>query len=63
MERITDNQEKMMAQITNMRQRMKAMDHQNQRVESMLLQIMKAQNIEYIEEDEQEEELHLVNIS
>ena len=57
-----ENQEKMMKQVQTMRQRMKNMNQQNDRLESMLKQIMKAQNIEFNEEDANEDDLNLVTV-
>ena len=56
-----ENQEKMLKQMTTMRQRIKAMGQQNERLEGMLRQLMRAQGVEYAEEDGNEEDLNLIS--
>ena len=60
---VQENQEKMMKQMTTMRQRIKAMTQQNERLEAMMLQLMKAQGVEFTEEDVNEEDINLLSVS
>ena len=60
MEVVQENQEKMIGQMQTMRQRMKAMAQHNERLEAMMKQLLRAQNVEIEEEDDQEEDLNLV---
>ena len=60
---VMENQEKMKEQVTQLRQRMKSMHQQNLRMESMLSQLMKAQGVEFNEEDANEEDMALVNVN
>ena len=60
---VMENQEKMQEQVTQLRQRMKSMHQQNLRMESMLSQLMKAQGVEFNEEDANEEDMALVNVN
>lgn len=59
LELVMENQEKLQNQVTLMRQRMKAIDQQSQRIGNMLQALLKAQNIEYTEDDVVEEDLGL----
>ena len=56
-----ENQENILKQMQTMRQRMKTMTQHNERLEAMLFQLMRAQGVEFVEEDDLEEDLHLVN--
>ena len=56
MERMEENQEKMMGNINNLRYRMKELEQQNQKLQGMMLALLKAQGVAYDEEDAQENE-------
>ena len=59
MELLQENQEKMIQNINLMRRRMKNMESQNQKLGGMLAAMLKAQGVEYMEEDAQDEEFLL----
>ena len=54
LEEITDQQEELLSCVMNLKYRMKLMRQQNERIESMLKTIIKSQNVEW-NEDENEE--------
>ena len=51
MERLEENQEKIMNTIGNLRYRIKNMEQQNIRIENMLKTIMTSQGIDFEDED------------
>lgn len=46
-----ENQQKMIKDITNMKKRMKEFSAQTEKIETMLAALLKANDIDYLEED------------
>ena len=60
MERLEENQEKLLRQVTTLRRTVKDMKSQNEKLESMLSALLTSQGVEWQEEDAyQEEELNI----
>ena len=57
MEQVHENQERMASQLHTLRQRVKLLNQQNQRIEGMLQALMTAQDLHVSEEDHHEDEL------